>query len=314
MTRFRHAFVVLNPVAGSNGSQTVRQALERHVPSAGTTCEIHEAGSSEPMAEVVRAALARGCDLIVAAGGDGTISAVAGGLAGSDVPLGIIPLGTANVLARELGIPVELDPACRLLAGPHGTVRIDAMRVGGGCYFTQIGVGIDALMIRDTRREHKRRFGRIAYVWTALTWLSGFQPRRFSITIDGQERRFRASQVVVANSGVLGQPPFRWGPDIRPDDGRLDVCVIRARNLIDYVKLFWHVIRGQHRLSPNVRCFETRHRVTIATRRPLPVQGDGEVLGETPVEVVVVPRAVVVVVPAGERLPHAAAEERDAIE
>jgi diacylglycerol kinase family enzyme len=153
-------------------------------------------------------------------------------------------------------------------------------------------------MIRDTRREHKRRFGRIAYLWTALTWLVGFQPCRFAITIDGQQRRFRASQVVVANSGVLGQPPLRWGPDIHPDDGRLDVCVIRARNLIDYVKLVWYVLTGQHRNSPNVRCFESRQAVVIATRHPLPVQGDGEVLGETPVEVVVVPRAVGVLVPA----------------
>jgi diacylglycerol kinase family enzyme len=213
---FRHAFVVLNPVAGSHESYVVRQALEDHLSAAGTMCEIHEAGSDEPMAEVIGAALTRGCDLMVAAGGDGTVSAVAGGLAGSDVPLGIIPLGTANVLARELAIPVDLDQACQLLAGPHATTRIDAMRVGPRCYFTQIGAGIDALMIRDSRREPKRRFGRIAYLWTALARLIGFQPRRFTITINGRQRRFRASQVVVANSGTLGQPPFRWGPDVRP--------------------------------------------------------------------------------------------------
>jgi YegS/Rv2252/BmrU family lipid kinase len=261
-------------------------------------CEIHEAGFSAPIAEVVHAAVSRGCDLVVAAGGDGTVSAVAGGLVGSDVPLGIIPLGTANVLARELGIPTALDQACRLLVGPYATARIDAMRVGQGCYFTQIGAGIDALMIRDTRREHKQRFGRIAYLWTALTWLVGFQPRRFTITIDGLPRRFRASQVVVANSGTLGQPPFRWGPDVRPDDGRLDVCVIRARNLLDYLKLFWYVLTGQHRSSPNVRYFAARQTITIAARRPLPVQGDGEIIGETPVEVAVVPRAVAIIVPA----------------
>jgi YegS/Rv2252/BmrU family lipid kinase len=293
----RRALAVLNPVAGSYESRAVQQVIEHHFPAAGIVCAIHEAGSSVPVTEVVRAALDRGCDLIVAAGGDGTVSAVASGLTGSDVPLGIIPLGTANVLARELGIPVDPEGACRLLAGPNATTRIDAMRVGRECYFTQIGVGIDALMIRDTRREHKRRFGRLAYVWTALTRLIGFQPHRFTITIDGRQRRRRASEVVVANSGTLGQPPFRWGPDVRPDDGRLDICVIRARHLLDYLKLSWYVITGQHRRSPNIRYFEARQTVTIAARRPLPVQGDGEIIGDTPVAVEVVPQAVAVIVP-----------------
>ena len=127
------------------------------------------------------------------------------------------------------------------------------MKVGGKHYFTQVGVGIDALMIRDTKREHKRRFGRLAYLWTALTRLLGFQPRRFLIEVDDRQERRRASQVVVANSGTLGQPPFRWGPDIRPDDGRLDVCIVRARTLLDYLSLAWHVVRGQHGRDPNMR-------------------------------------------------------------
>ena len=171
------------------------------------------------------------------------------------------------------------------------------MGVGPAYYFTQIGVGIDALMIRDTLREHKRRFGRVAYLWTAATRLLGFQPRRFELVHRWPAARARASQIVVANSGVLGQPPFRWGPDIRPDDGRIDVCIVRAWNLVDYLKLSWHVLAGQHRQSPNVRYSGANQSVTIATRRPLPVQGDGEIIGETPVEIAVVPSAVTVIVP-----------------
>jgi YegS/Rv2252/BmrU family lipid kinase len=299
---FRRAFIVLNPVAGNSEPGRVRQAIEHHLPADSTVCEIHETGRDDPIAEVVRTALGRGCDLVVAAGGDGMVSAVANGLTGNangrSVPLGIIPLGTTNVLARELGIPLELEHACRLLAGPHTTTRIDGMRVGPACYFTQIGVGIDALMIRDTQREHKRRFGRAAYLWTAATHLLGFQPRRFALVIDGRPRRARASQIVVANSGILGQPPFRWGPDIRPDDGRIDVCIVRARNLIDYGKLAWYVVSGQHRQSPNVRYFTAKQSITIASRRALPVQGDGEIIGETPAEIAVAPQAVAVIVPA----------------
>jgi diacylglycerol kinase (ATP) len=293
----RRVFVILNPVSGSCEASGVPQALERHFPVVHTVCEVHEIGRDERIAEVVASALARGCDLVVAAGGDGTVSAVANGLVGSEVPLGIIPMGTANVLARELGIPIELEPACQLLAGDHATTRIDAIRIDGACYFTQVGVGIDALMIRDTRREHKQRFGRVAYLWTALTRLLGFQPRRFELTTDGRETRVRASQVVVANCGILGQPPFRWGPDIHRDDGRLDVCIARARALLDYLKLSWYVLSGQHRRSPDVRYLTAEHTIAIATRHPLPVQGDGEIIGETPVTIEVVPGAVAVIVP-----------------
>jgi diacylglycerol kinase (ATP) len=297
----RHAFVVLNPVAGRGAAEDVRRAFERLFPADRTACEIHETVRDERIAEVVGDAVARGCDLVVAAGGDGTVSAVANGLVGSDVPLGIIPMGTANVLARELGIPVDLESACRLVAGEHSTTRIDAMRVGGECYFTQVGVGIDALMIRDTRREDKRRFGRVAYLWTAFTSLLGFQPRRFVLTTDGHEYRGRASQIVVANCGILGQPPFRWGPDIHPDDGHLDVCVIRARSVLDYVTISGRVLTGRHRSSPHIRYLQAHREVVIAARhthhQPLPVQGDGEIIGQTPVTVGVVAGAVAVVVP-----------------
>jgi YegS/Rv2252/BmrU family lipid kinase len=291
--------VVLNPVAGSSESNLVHQALDRHFAAAGAMCQVHEAGAGDPIAAVVRAAVQRGCDLVVAAGGDGTVSMVAGGRVAQDrhVPLGILPLGTANVLARELGIPIDLDRACRLLAGQNELIYIDSMKVRDGFFFTQVGVGIDSLMIRDTRREDKRRFGRVAYLWTALLRLLGFQPCRFILRTDGRQRRARACQIVVANSGILGQPPFRWGPDIRPDDGRLDVCIIRARNLFDYLKVAWSVLTSQHRSSPSVRYLTAEHSVHIATRHPLPVQGDGEIIGTTPVEITVVRAAVAVVVP-----------------
>ena len=293
----KRVFVVLNPVAGTSVVDDVRRALDHHFLPGETSCEIHETVKGDAIERIAHEAQGRGFEMVVAAGGDGTVSAVAEGLVGTETPLGIIPLGTANVLARELGIPVELEGAVRLLAGAHGVTSIDAMKVGEKHYFTQVGVGIDAMMIRDTRREDKRRFGRIAYIWTALTRLLGFQPRRFLITADDRQERRRASQVVIANSGILGQPPFRWGPDIEPDDGRLDVCIVRAQTLLDYLALGWHVVRGQHRQSSNVRYLRARRRIVIETRRPLPVQADGEIIGETPVQVQVVAAAVRVIVP-----------------
>jgi YegS/Rv2252/BmrU family lipid kinase len=290
-------FVILNPAAGSYSAEVVEMALSHHLDCGSGGCRVHLARDDDDLTSLARSAAEGGCGMVVAAGGDGTVSAVAEGLVGRDVPLAILPLGTANVLARELGIPVGLEAACELLAGPHATTSTDALEVRGRHFYTQIGVGIDALMIRDTKREHKRRFGRLAYIWAALVRLMGFQPRRFTLVIDGWKTRPRASQVVLANCGTLGQPPLRWGLGILPDDGRIDVCILRARNLLDYVGLARDVLLGWHRRNRNVRYYTAERAVSVGADRPLPVQADGEIIGETPIEVRIVPRALRVVVP-----------------
>jgi diacylglycerol kinase (ATP) len=297
--RATRVLVVLNPKSGGYTAGDVHQALERHFPCEEGFCSVLELTKDLDLARAIGEAKGRGVELVIAAGGDGTVSALANVLTGTRIPLGIIPLGTANVLARELGIPVDLEKACTLLAGPHATADIDAMQVDDQFYLTQVGIGIDALMIRDTKKEHKRRFGRAAYLWTAFTRLVGFQPRRFLLTVDGKTGRRRASQIVLANVGTLGQPPFQWGPDIHPDDGRIDVCIVRARTLAHYLLVAWHVARGQHRRNRHVRYLTAEKTVAIQTKRALPVQADGEIIGRTPIEVKVVPGAVRVAVPAG---------------
>jgi diacylglycerol kinase (ATP) len=293
-------FVVINARSGNSSPQEVRRALSSRRMGGSTGCEIHETIEDEDILATVRKAVEGGCDLIVAAGGDGTVSAVANGVVGSTARMGIIPLGTTNVLARELGIPLDLDEACALLAGPNRTTDIDVMRVGDKHYVTQIGIGVDALMIRDTPDEHKRWLGVAAYLWTAISRLIGFRLRRFSISADGRHARPRCLQVVLANCGTLGASGLRWGPDVRVDDGRIDVCILRARTLLDYLSVGISVLLGRHREDPNIQYLTAERVVSVSTDRPLPVQGDGEVIGETPIEVQVVPRALRVVVPAAE--------------
>jgi diacylglycerol kinase (ATP) len=298
-------FIVLNPMAGSCTAADVRQALDRHFTARKRAYEIYETTGQELVVEIVRAALDRGFDMVVAAGGDGTVSDVAEALVHTNIALGIIPVGTANVLAHELGIPLDLDGACTLLAGEHTTTSLDAMRIGEKFFVLQIGIGIDSLMIRDTERAAKRRFGRAAYLWTAFSRLLGYQPRRFTIVADGRRLRPRAAQVLIANGGVLGIPPFRWGPNIRPDDGRIDLCIVSARTLMDYLRLAWHTLLGQHHLDRNVRYLSAARSIVISADRELPVQADGEIIGQTPVQVHVVPDAVSVIVP-GRPAPGAA--------
>lgn len=300
-TQYQHVYVVLNPMAGSCTADDVRNALGQQLGQQ-LELDIYETTGDpeEHIAKLVREAVDNGCDLVIAAGGDGTVSDVAEGLIGSDVPLGIVPVGTANVFARELNLPMTLDEACALLAGQHATTSVDAMKVGEQYFVLQIGIGLDSLMIRDTERQAKRRFGRAAYIWTMLTRLVGYQPVRFTIVADGQRIRPRASQVLVANGGVLGVPPFRWGPHIRPNDGQIDVCVVSARTVLDYLGLIWHTVLGEQRRDRNVRYLSALQSIAISADSPLPIQADGEIIGETPVQIQVVPHALSVLVPVAE--------------
>ena len=302
-------FVVLNPMAGSCTADDVRQALDRHLGER-VLSDIYETTGDEDVAAIVRAQLAHAPAIVVAAGGDGTISDVAEALIDTGVPLGIIPVGTANVFAHELGIPLDLDGACTLLNGPETTTSVDAMKVGEQYFVLQIGIGIDSLMIRDTDRQAKRRFGRAAYLWTAFTRLIGYQPVRFTIVADGKRTRPRASQVLVANGGVLGVPPFRWGPNIRPDDGKVDLCIVSARTAIDYLGLIWHTIWGQQRRDRNVRYLTAARSIAISADQSLPIQADGEIIGETPLQIEIVPDALKVIVPAP--MSHVAEGKQDA--
>lgn len=301
LLRIGRVFVILNPNSGSFAAE-VREILCRHFGDEESgRCRIHQLDAGQDVKTLVKEAIDGGAQLVIAAGGDGTVAAVADGMIGSDVPMGIIPLGTANVLARELGLPLNPDETCEVLSSSERTATLDVMRVGDRPYFTQVGIGLDSLMIRDTDDEAKQKLGRIAYLWTAAVRLAGFQPRRFLITIDdNQARQVRATQVLVANVGTLGQPPFQWGPDIHPDDGELTVCVLRARSVVDYLRLGVNVLRGQPRRDPSTRYFKAKQRIKIELVRsssPLPVQGDGEIIGETPVTVDLQAGAIRVVVP-----------------
>lgn len=293
------AFVVLNPVAGQSDTGRIRRVLERRLSEAGWSYEVHETKEDERIAEVVRDALDREFDIFAAAGGDGTVSGVAGGLVRTGIPLGIIPVGTGNTLARELGVPLDLEGAVDLLVNPHATTSIDAMQAYEDQYFfLNVGIGLTALMMRNTDYREKRRLGQAAYVWHGLKALIGLHPHRFTIVTDGQTTRLRASEVLIANSGAIGKTDLRWGDHIHLDDGQIDVCIVRANTITDYIRAAWQVLLGRQRQGSHIHYRRAGRRIRVSAEKTLPVQGDGDAIGQTPVEVQVVPGGLEVIVPA----------------
>jgi YegS/Rv2252/BmrU family lipid kinase len=290
-------FVVFNPVAGTGDAAEMRHIFEQHFAQDGRSYELYETNEHDAVDEVVRRASQRDFDMIVAAGGDGTLSSVANGLLQCDIPMGIVPVGTSNVLARELHLPINADAACRLLTTEHSITSLDALRMGDVFSILHMGIGFDAEMIRRTKREHKRRFGRLAYVWSGIKRLAGFQPRRFSLVVDGETVATKAGMVLLANGGTIGLPFLRWGQDISPHDGRIDVCIVKARSFWDYLLLGWSMLTRQQKHSRRMRFLAAHHKIALSADVRLPVHADGDVVGETPIDVQVLPQAVRVVVP-----------------
>jgi diacylglycerol kinase family enzyme len=151
-------------------------------------------------------------------------------------------------------------------------------------------------MMRDTARADKRRFGRVAYAWTGLRKLLGYQPHQFTVTVDGERRTVRASEVMIANSGALGDPSLRWSPQVELNDGQVDVLMVRARTALDYLRFLSAVLLGRQSEETAIRHLIAERRVVVDARPELPVQADGEFIGRPPVAVEVVPEAVEVVV------------------
>jgi diacylglycerol kinase (ATP) len=286
-------FVVVNPVAGNADSDEVRRLIDQHLPE--WEYEIFETTGEEKLPEVVAQALEREFDVIVAAGGDGTVSGVAAGLVGRQVPMAILPIGTGNTLARELGISLDPHEAIQLLVDSFATRDIDAMLGQDWLSVLGVGIGLTSLTMQQTDREQKRRFGLLAYVWNGLKQLGGIGLHRFELEIDGDKRTVTASEIYISNTRVIGVKPFNLGTEVRPDDGVMQVCIVKARTVWDYLRVAVQLISGQRR--EEIDCVGAINNIKVNASRSLPVQVDGEVIGTTPVELQVMPAAVRVVVP-----------------
>lgn len=285
-------------IVASTATALTREALRRSLAASGMPSEVVETQTGDPVSELVKARLGGGFDRVVAVGGDGTVSAVAHALENGDVPLGIVPAGTGNLVARELGIPLSVEESVALIAGGSARRRrIDAMRIGGRTYLLNAGVGINAEVIDQTSRLGKSLFGRSAYVGTAVWKVLQAKPQRLEVTVDGETRVYHATDVAISNCGILAKALNPNGPDIRVDDGQIDICILCMKTPLEYPWYYFLKHIAPQRVNKIMHEIVARSRVTVRSDVPLVVQADGDIIGATPVEVEVEPLAVAVLVP-----------------
>ena len=237
----------------------------------------------------------RNYDAVFTLGGDGTVMEVIGTLAHTDIPIGVLAGGTGNLIARVLNIPLRIERAVdELLDGD--TARIDLGSIAGRRFAFAAGVGIDAKMVETTSTAVKSRFGVAAYFWTGARAALRQDRFRVKATVDGVVHERTATMVMVANFGAVFRDLITLGPGIRQDDGLLDLCVFSPRGLRDSVRITWRLLRKDFRTDPCM-LYTAGRNIRIETDPIRPVQADGDLVGNTPFDVVVEPLAANVLVP-----------------
>ena len=296
-------FAIVNPVSGSSHGAEIIESLEQTLGD--SLLDIHKTSPDTNFDAVVQDAINKGADCLIAAGGDGTVAAVAQPLRGTDIPLAIIPGGTANVIARNMGIPADFEAAIDQLIQTHEIRRLDAMQVDGKLALLAVGAGLDGAAIAGATREEKDRLGSWAYVKQLALQLWQQKSYRLQFTIDGQPYERNGAELVAINMPQVGLGPLHYGETVSPNDGQINVGLVQLRGWSDVLALLWGLLRGEPESLHNVTYFPMQQSLTLAATPPLDVHADGEVLGQTPIQIELHPQSVSVLVPAATRTTQA---------
>ncbi|WP_017717894.1 lipid kinase [Kamptonema formosum] len=285
----QRALLLVNPHA-RRGQEARLQAIQE-LQKFGLDLIEESAENPQRLPELIRQ-YSQQVDCVIIGSGDGTINAAVDALASTHLPLGILPLGTANNLARNLGIPQSVPAACQIIAG--GKIRrIDLGWVNGKYFLNVAGMGLSAEINKQVKKEFKRRWGVIAYALTALQVLLYRRPFWAEIEGSGQSVSVKTVQITVCNGRYYGSG-LSVADDAEIDDERLDLYCIQIQHRLQIVPLLPAILRGKP--SRGVLTLQAKE-IRISTRTPHPIDADGELASQTPAQFRVIPQALSVFVP-----------------
>ena len=280
----RKVLAIVNPSSGSSRGAELAATLKDSVLGLGATaCAVRLTEGPDDALNWSVAAANDGIDMLIAAGGDGTVTAVAQGVlrSGSGATIAIVPLGTGNGMARVLGLPLEPEEAIAACAEGRA-VALDVIEVKshGTISLLFCGAGVDAVINQEADREAKNRLGIFAYIWAVFVAARRTRRRHVTVTLDSRAMRTRAHSVVAFNATRLAVLGLQLGPDASPHDGRMDVAVLRTPGVLAMLR---KALRLMDRSTSRTEMTEAK-RVRVEAQPPLPVQVDGDPVGETPLE------------------------------
>lgn len=290
--------IIINDGAGSNRAQERVDEVTRKCEALGLHAEVRSVGSGEQITNAARQALCEGAGAVVAGGGDGTVSAVASCLAGSGVPLGVLPLGTLNHFAKDLGIPTDIDGALQVIA--RGKVLdVDVAEVNGQPFINNSSLGLYPHIVRE-REQQQRLLGRgkwLALLTATLRVLQRSHPMWLRIEVNGEQLVRRTGFVFIGNNNYR-MGGLQIGERTSLTDGTLSLCVTRKSNRMALLRLALRALVGRLQEAEDFDVVQATS-VTVRTRRPhVRVATDGEVqLMESPLHYRIRPGQLRVLVP-----------------
>ncbi|HEX3187526.1 MAG TPA: diacylglycerol kinase family protein [Pyrinomonadaceae bacterium] len=296
--RARKATLISNPKTGRYKSRRLPiEHIASLLRSRGVEVELRPTTRAHEATEIAARVARNGSSDVFVAGGDGTINEVIQGLAGTKARLGIIPRGTANVLARELGLPLDEEEAATIAARGnsrriHLGLAIDERNNVSRHFALMAGIGLDASIVRHVRPRLKKRIGKGAFWISGLSHLASWSPHPFTLEIDGRD--------YTGTFAAIGKAP-RYGGDLaitpgaRLDEPEFEVCIIETSNRFRYLRLLSQAMRaGMPRDNPAVKFIKTAR---ITAHGDAPVQIDGELIGALPMRFEIAPHSLEVIVP-----------------
>jgi diacylglycerol kinase (ATP) len=288
--------LIANPGSGRYSRGRTLAMAKEYLSRAGNVVDAEVTSRPGCGIEAARRAAGQRYDIVVACGGDGTLREVVSGLVGSGVTMGIIPLGTGNVFATDLGIPKNPMKACRTIL--EGNVRrIDIGRCGENHFILSAGVGFDSEVIAETDLDLKSKVKNLAYIYAGVKHAVKFKPKEYLVEADGFSRKINAIAIALCNSYSYGGYRLKRGISIT--DGLFDVCVIKGRSRLDPLKVALSVIYRRGVPRRNLSTFKARY-VKITSRQEGIVHNDGDVVGKLPLDFEVLEKGFPVIVPRSE--------------
>ncbi len=312
-----HVTIVFNPAAGQ--ATTVRAAINQATTlwqAQGWTVNIEPTQCAGDGTRIAREAAAGGMNIVVAAGGDGTVNEVMNGLVNTDVALGVLPAGTVNIWAREMGLPMNIQQSaaalleakwCQIDVGRARSIlprirwlsrRRTTIKPAGAIdryFLLMAGVGFDAAVTEKMDSTEKKYLGAIAYVKKALQIIYQYHGSHLTIYLDDKKIRGRVLMAVVGNSQLYGGV-IKFTLNALVDDGLLDVCIVKGRSMLKAPLRLLSILFRSHHLDDRIE-YHRATQMRFLSRKPVPVQIDGDYLGTTPLRFEVVPKSLWVLVP-----------------
>lgn len=300
--RSRIAYLIFNPAAGQGSVQDLNFIVQMLQPHFHLI--VQETQPEQPIVELVNEAIAQQADIVIASGGDGTVSEVAGALIGTNIPLGVIPRGTANAFAASLGLPrvLPLRNACQVILQGN-TRQVDAAYCNGLPMILLAGIGYEAETIDLASREMKDQWGVLAYLMAGFQAMDRGTLFDTEIEIDGETYTLQANAITIANAAPATSVLAQGAGEVILDDGLLDVTIASAETKLEGIttmlRMFGAAI-ARVQASPNNVVHSRVKRLKVHTNPPQKIVLDGEIIGMTPLEVETVPGGLTVFVPGNQ--------------